>query len=81
MMRTFSGGIKMDNTKELERKACDLRMDVARLVYTAGCGHIGGDFSEMEVLVALYYKHLKVSPQSRKSPDRDRFILSKGHSV
>lgn len=71
----------MSTIRDLERKACEIRMEVVRLVYTAGCGHIGGDMSEMEALVALYYKHLNCSPEKRKDPDRDRFILSKGHSV
>ncbi len=66
---------------DLEKKACDIRTDVVRLVYSAGCGHIGGDMSEMEVLVALYYKHLNCCPENQDDPARDRFILSKGHSV
>lgn len=65
----------------LEKKACDIRMDVVELVYRAGCGHIGGDLSEVEVLVALYYKHLNCAPGKQYDPERDRFVLSKGHSV
>ena len=72
---------KMEAIKELEKKACEIRRDVVELVYRAGCGHIGGDMSEMEGLTALYYKHMNCTPQNRKDPDRDRFILSKGHSV
>ncbi len=71
----------MNAIRDLERKACEIRMDVVRLVYTTGCGHIGGDMSEMEAMVALYYKHLNCSPEKEKDPDRDRFILSKGHAV
>jgi len=71
----------MYNLTDLERKACEIRMDVVSLVYKAGCGHIGGDMSEMEALVALYYKHMNCTPDNQESPDRDRFILSKGHSV
>ena len=66
---------------ELERKACDIRADVVTLIHKAGCGHIGGDMSEVEALVALYYKHLNCSPKNESDPDRDRFVLSKGHSV
>lgn len=66
---------------ELEKKACDIRADVVTLIHKAGCGHIGGDMSEVEALVALYYKHLNCSPENAADPDRYRFVLSKGHSV
>lgn len=66
---------------ELQKKACDIRADVVTLIHKAGCGHIGGDMSEIEALVALYYKHLNCSPENAADPDRDRFVLSKGHSV
>ncbi len=65
----------------LKRKACDIRMDVVELISKAGCGHIGGDLSEADALVALYYKHMNCSPELLKAPERDRFVLSKGHSV
>lgn len=66
---------------ELQKKACDIRADVVTLIHKAGCGHIGGDMSEVEALVALYYKHLNCSPENAADPNRDRFVLSKGHSV
>ncbi len=66
---------------EMKKKACDIRMDVVTLVHNAGCGHIGGDMSEIEALVALYYKHMNVSPEKQDDPERDRFVLSKGHAV
>ena len=66
---------------ELQKKACEIRADVVTLIHKAGCGHIGGDMSEVEALVALYYKHLNCSPENAADPDRDRFVLSKGHSV
>ena len=66
---------------ELEKKACDIRADVVTLIHNAGCGHIGGDMSEMEALVALYYKHMNCTPENQDDPGRDRFILSKGHAV
>lgn len=71
----------MTSINDLEKKACDIRMDVVNLVNNAGCGHIGGDMSEMEALVALYYKHMNCSAENQNDPDRDRFVLSKGHSV
>lgn len=58
-----------------------LRRDALEMVYRAKTGHIGGDFSVMEILVALYMKEMNISPANRKNPDRDYFVLSKGHSV
>ena len=49
-------------------------------VAKSGAGHIGGPFSAMDLLVALYFRVMNVDPQDPRSPDRDRFILSKGHS-
>lgn len=62
-------------------KSFELRKDVLNMIYKAKTGHIGGDFSEMDILVMLYYKHLNVSPESIHDLNRDKFILSKGHSV
>ncbi len=53
---------------EMKKKACDIRSDVVTLVHNAGCGHIGGDMSEIEALVALYYKHMNVSPEKQADP-------------
>ncbi len=66
---------------QLTAKAFELRQDVLDLVYRAKTGHIGGDFSVMEILVALYYDQLNNSPGNMNDPNRDRFVLSKGHSV
>lgn len=65
----------------LKAKAFELRKDVLDIVYRAKAGHIGGDFSVMDILVTLYYQQMKVSPAMAEDPDRDLFILSKGHSV
>lgn len=67
--------------RELKIKACDIRADVVTLIHNAGCGHIGGDLSEVEALVALYYRHMNCTPENRNDPARDRFVLSKGHAV
>ena len=67
--------------KELTAKSFALREDVLDMIYRAKGGHFGGDFSVMDILVALYYLHMKVEPDKMTDPDRDRFILSKGHSV
>ncbi len=65
----------------LEAKAVDIRKDIVDLIYKAGCGHIGGDLSVTDILVDLYYKQMNIDPQKMDDPDRDRFVLSKGHSV
>jgi transketolase len=49
-------------------------------VANSGAGHVGGPFSAMDILVALYFRVMKVRPDEPKWPERDRFILSKGHS-
>lgn len=67
--------------ESLEKLAFELRKDVVRLVHAAGSGHIGGDMSVMDILVVLYFKYLNVDPSYPDDPDRDRFILSKGHCV
>ncbi len=69
------------NTAELKKKAASLRMDVVDLIYGAGTGHIGGDLSVIDILICLYNGVMNVSPETTDDPDRDRFILSKGHSV
>ncbi len=65
----------------LNAKRFGIRRTVLDMVFKAKTGHIGGDFSVADILSILYFRHLKVSPETISSPDRDRFILSKGHSV
>ena len=49
-------------------------------VYTAGAGHIGGSLSIADVVTTLYFHTMKVDPKNPRDPDRDRFVLSKGHT-
>lgn len=67
--------------KQLRSLSYRLRKDVLDMVYQAKTGHIGGDFSVMEILTSLYMKEMNVSPENQDSPDRDYFVMSKGHSV
>ncbi len=67
--------------KELSIKAMDLRKVVLEMIMKSGGGHIGGDFSVMETLVTLYFDVMNISPENKDDPDRDYFIMSKGHSV
>lgn len=59
--------------------ARQVRIDSLEMTYTAGCGHPGGSLSMAEVGAVLFFEHLKVDPNDPRAPDRDRFILSKGH--
>lgn len=67
--------------ENLKVKAYDLRKDVVDMILAGKGGHIGGDMSVMEILVTLYFKQMNVSPQNPQDEERDRFVLSKGHSV
>ncbi|WMJ88349.1 transketolase [Anaerocolumna sp. MB42-C2] len=67
--------------ENLTAKAYELRKDILDMIYRGKCGHIGGDFSVLDILVTLYYKQMNISPELVNDPKRDRFILSKGHSV
>lgn len=69
------------NAKELAVLAYDLRQDTLRIVMAGKGGHIGGDMSVMEILTALYFSEMNITPENRADPERDRFVLSKGHSV
>ena len=70
-----------ERVKELSIKSMDLRKVVLEMIMKSGGGHIGGDFSVMETLVTLYFDIMNVSPENKDDPDRDYFIMSKGHSV
>ena len=69
------------NYDELTAKSFALRRDVLDMIYRSKGGHFGGDFSVMDILVTLYNKHMNISPKNMGDPNRDRFILSKGHTV
>lgn len=65
----------------LKAKSFELRQVVLDMIMKSGGGHIGGDFSVMDTLVALYYSQMNISPENMEDPDRDYFVMSKGHSV
>jgi len=65
----------------LTAKSFALRRDVLGMIYRSKGGHFGGDFGVMDILVTLYNIHMNISPENPDDPDRDRFILSKGHTV
>lgn len=71
----------MDKNKQMELAALanEARMLALDAVYTARSGHVGGSFSIVDALTVLYFHTMRIDPGSSKDPDRDRFVLSKGH--
>ena len=67
--------------KALKDQARQVRRDIITMTAKAGSGHPGGSLSCTEALVALYFDVMKVDPKDEKNPDRDRFVLSKGHAA
>jgi transketolase len=66
---------------DLERVAKQIRRRDLQAVFEAGAGHIGGEMSAIDILTALYFRVLDIDPAEPKRPDRDRFVLSKGHTA
>jgi len=65
--------------KFLEEKARKLRCNIIRMIAAASSGHPGGSLSAIDILSYLYFTRMRIDPQNPTWPDRDRFILSKGH--
>lgn len=66
--------------EELTEIARRLRVEIVRMVHHAQSGHIGGGFSAADIVAALYWEILRIRPEEPDWPDRDRFVLSKGHA-
>lgn len=69
------------STTNYKKIAAKTRSELLNMIYEAKTGHTGGSLSSVDILTALYYGVMNVRPQEPKWPDRDRFVLSKGHSV
>ena len=67
--------------KQLSITACKVRMGIIESTNAAKCGHPGGSMSAAEMFTYLYFKELNVDPKNPKWEDRDRFVLSKGHTA
>ena len=67
--------------KQLQITACKVRMGVIESTYGAKAGHPGGSLSAAEVFTYLYFKEMNIDPKNPKWEDRDRFVLSKGHTA
>ncbi|MDR3527127.1 MAG: transketolase [Rhizomicrobium sp.] len=72
---------KPDEIRRIQRIACDLRANVIRMIGVGKVGHVGGSCSLAEIAAALYFSKMRIDPNDMKNKDRDRFLLSKGHTV
>ncbi len=65
----------------LQEIARQVRLDIIEMLYRAGSGHLGGSLSATDILVALFFAEMRAKPGDHCWPERDRFILSKGHGA
>ena len=73
-------GVEAGEVARLQEIARQIRLEVIKAVYVARAGHLGGPLSAADMLAALYFNVMRIRPDEPAWPDRDRFILSKGHS-
>src|SRR6266566_2771278 len=82
--RSRGGQVIVDISEELiatlKKKAVTLRKHIIRMTHNAQSGHPGGSMSAADIVTALYFHVLRVDPKNPTWPDRDRFVLSKGHA-
>ena len=69
------------NKLELQKEANEIRKGIVTAVHSAKAGHPGGSLSAVEAFTYLYYVAMNIDPKDPKKPDRDRFVLSKGHTA
>ncbi len=74
-------GYKKNDINQLKLKAVQIRKHIIEMLYRAKSGHPGGSLSAVDALVALYFIHMNHTPKKPNNPNRDRFILSKGHAA
>ncbi len=68
-------------TLELQKIANEVRKGIVTAVHSAKAGHPGGSLSAADVFTYLYFEEMNIDPRDPKNPDRDRFVLSKGHTA
>lgn len=76
----MTGESRRETLAMLRRQARVIRQQVMTTLLAAGSGHVGGSLSVVDILTALYFHIMRVDPKNPKWPDRDRFVLSKGHA-
>ena len=72
--------LSQNESAMIKEKALLMRQDILRMVAQAGSGHPGGSLSAADMLAVLYFREMRIDPKNPKDPDRDRFVLSKGHA-
>lgn len=75
------GGEKKMNKLELQKVANEIRKGIVTSVHAAKAGHPGGSLSAAELFTYLYFEEMNIDPREPGKPDRDRFVLSKGHTA
>ena len=71
----------LSEKKQLQLTACNVRKGIIESTFNAKCGHPGGSLSATEMFTYLYFKEMNIDPSNPKAADRDRFVLSKGHTA
>ncbi len=69
------------NIPELQKMTLQVRKEIIKSLHSAGAGHPGGSLSAAELFTYLYFEELHVDPKNPQMADRDRFVLSKGHTA
>ena len=69
------------NKLELQKKALEVRKGIVSSVHSAKAGHPGGSLSAADIFTYLYFEEMNIDPADPKKEDRDRFVLSKGHTA
>lgn len=73
--------VSCEAIEELNKKALIIRRHIIEMITEAGSGHPGGSLSSADILTALYFHVMNIDPKNPKWPERDRFVLSKGHAA
>lgn len=80
LMKKINGGSMMNNL-DLQKRANDVRKGIVTAVHSAKAGHPGGSLSAADMFTFLYFEEMNVDPKEPDREDRDRFVLSKGHTA
>jgi len=72
---------KLHRIHRLKRMCVEVRRDIVEMIYRAKGGHPGGSLSAVEIITVLFFEAMRLRPEQADWPDRDRFVLSKGHAT
>ncbi len=73
--------MEQETLNRLKKTAAQIRLDIIEEVHAANSGHPGGSLSIADIITYLYFQEMKVDPKNPNDPDRDRLVLSKGHTA